>query len=140
MSIRTAADQESVVLCKRKDAASVWPGRDFQVDLHSIVGAALRGRPSCIAEQAGRCSLKTKGGHGMPPLQSMCNRQIVKRHFMAVAGIEACTATPEVFGIGNSRQILAVDIKRQLRSLDSYLQSVWRATGMDGAGLCLCYY
>jgi hypothetical protein len=34
VSVRAAADQKAVVLCKRKDAASIWAGRDFQIDLH----------------------------------------------------------------------------------------------------------
>lgn len=34
MSFRISTDQEAVVLRERKDAAFVWAGSDFQVDLH----------------------------------------------------------------------------------------------------------
>jgi hypothetical protein len=34
MSVRVATNQKSVVLSERKDAAFVWAGGNFQVDLH----------------------------------------------------------------------------------------------------------
>src|SRR5262245_14730637 len=106
VSIRTAADQKAIVLCKRKDAAFVWAGCDFQIDLH---------------------------------WRSMCDREIVKRHFVDVAGVESYLATPEVFRVGDSRQILTVDVEQQLSTLDSHLQNVRSAAGMDGARRCFCH-
>ena len=35
MSLRIATNQKSVVLSERKDAAFVWAGGDFQIDLHA---------------------------------------------------------------------------------------------------------
>lgn len=35
MSVRVATNQKSVVLGERKDAAFIWTGCDFQMDLHA---------------------------------------------------------------------------------------------------------
>ena len=61
----------------------------------------------------------------------MIDREIVKCHFVDVAGVESGAATPEVFSVGNTRQKLAVRVKRQLSAADSNFQLVWSAAGTD---------
>ena len=61
----------------------------------------------------------------------MIDREIVKCYFMDVAGVEAGAASPEVCSVGNTRQKLAVRIKRQLGAANSNLQLVWSAAGTD---------
>src|SRR5215216_3963887 len=61
----------------------------------------------------------------------MIDREIVKRHFVDVAGVEPGAATPEVCLVGKTRQKLSVDVKRQLSTANSNLQNVWSIAGTD---------
>ncbi len=61
----------------------------------------------------------------------MIDREIVKCHFVDVAGIESGSASPEVCSVGNTRQELAIRVKRQLITANSNLQLVWSTAGPD---------
>ena len=61
----------------------------------------------------------------------MIDREIVKCHFVDIAGVESDAATPEVCVVFNTRQKLAVRVKRQLGAANSNLQLVWSATGTN---------
>ena len=85
MSFRAAANQKGVVLSERKDAAFVRAGCDFQIDLHRWIWLA---HPPAIA-----------GGTDCVQVGLAIDGQIVKRHFVNVAGVEPGDAMPEVFSV-----------------------------------------
>ena len=63
------------------------------------------------------------------------DHEIVKRHFVNVAGVETGATTSVVFVVIDSCQILTVGVKRQLIAFDSYFQLVWSTAGFNRVGL-----
>ena len=103
VSVGVPADQKSIVLSKRKNAASVRAGGDFQVDLHYGSDSVLTGLQ------------ENHGNHENPEsclTELAIDHEIIERHFVDVACVESGAATPVVCGVGDFRQILTVRVKR----------------------------
>src|SRR6185436_10770780 len=60
------------------------------------------------------------------------DREIVKRNFVNVAGVESDATALEVFTVVDAGQILPIRVKPQVAAFDSDLQFVRSAAGFDG--------
>jgi hypothetical protein len=97
----TPANQKCVVAIKSKDATGVRPSLYFKVNTHSFVKSLVN------------------------------DRQIVKRHFSGIAGVNSNAPGFKVCSVGNTNDISIVNVKIQLIILNSYLKLIGRSSFSD---------